>query len=116
MHMQLPLQISFHHMDPSAAVEARIRDHVRKLYRLYDRITSCRVVIEAPHRHHNKGNLYRLKVEVNVPDDQLVASRDRDRHQAHEDLYVAVRDAFDAVRHQLDGYVRRRRGDVKTHG
>lgn len=113
--MQLPLQINFRHMDPSPAVEAKVQEHARKLDRFYGRITSCRVVIEAPHKHHTKGNLYQVKVELTVPDDQLVASRDRDRHHAHEDLFVAIRDAFGAVRRQLRGYVKRRRGGVKTH-
>ncbi len=113
--MELPLQITFRHMEPSPAIETRIKEHAQKLDRYYDRITSCRVVVEAPHKHHHKGRLYHVAVELGVPDGRLVASRERDLHHAHEDVYVAIRDAFDAVRRQLDGYVTRRRGAVKTH-
>jgi ribosomal subunit interface protein len=113
--MELPLQITFRHMEPSPAIEARITEHAQKLDRYHDRITSCRVVIEAPHKHHHKGRLYHVAVELGVPDGRLVASRERDLHHAHEDVYVAIRDAFDAVRRQLDGYVTRRRGEVKMH-
>ena len=113
--MELPLQVTFRHMDPSPAVEDKVEEHARKLRRVYDRVTSCRVVIEAPHKHHHKGRLYHVVVELAVPDGRLVASRERDQHHAHEDLYVAIRDAFDAIRRQLEGYARRRRGDVKTH-
>jgi ribosomal subunit interface protein len=113
--MELPLQITFRHMEPSPAIEARITEHVQKLDRYHDRITSCRVVVEAPHKHHHKGRLYHVAVDLGVPDGRLVASRERDLHHAHEDVYVAIRDAFDAVRRQLDGYVSRRRGEVKTH-
>jgi ribosomal subunit interface protein len=113
--MELSIQITFRHMDPSPAMETKVREQVQKLERFYDRITSCRVVIEAPHKHHNKGKLYHVGIELAVPDGKLVISRDREQHHAHEDPYVAIRDAFDAMRRQLDAHVMRRRGDVKTH-
>ena len=43
--MQTPLRIVFRHMPPSAAVEARIREHVDRLERFHSRITGCHVVI-----------------------------------------------------------------------
>jgi ribosome-associated translation inhibitor RaiA len=113
--MELPLQITFRNMDPSPTIEAKIKEHSKRLDRYYGRITSCRVVVEAPHRHHNKGKLYRVLIELSVPDGKLVASREPEQRQAHQDAYVAVRDAFEAVRRQLDGYAEKRRGGVKTH-
>jgi ribosome-associated translation inhibitor RaiA len=113
--MEPSVQITFRHMDPSAAIEAKVREQAQRLERFYDRITSCRVVIEAPHKHHNKGNLYHVGIELTVPDDKLVISRDREQHHANEDPYVAIRDAFDAMRGRLESYVMRRRRDVKTH-
>ena len=113
--MELPLQITFRHMEPSPAVEARVKEQAQKLDRFFDRITSCRVVIEAPHKHHHKGRLYHVAVELGVPEGRLVANRERNLHHAHEDVYVAIRDAFDAVRRQLDEYATRRRGEVKVH-
>jgi len=113
--MEPSVQITFRHMDPSVAMEAKAREQAQRLERFYDRITSCRVVIEAPHKHHNKGNLYHVGIELTVPDDKLVISRDREQHHANEDPYVAIRDAFDAMRGRLESYVMRRRRDVKTH-
>jgi ribosomal subunit interface protein len=113
--MQIPLQISFRDMEPSAAVEARIRERAAKLDRYYDRIMTCRVVVEAPHRRHHQGKLYHVRVDVTVPQGELVVSREPvDRH-AHEDVYVAIRDAFDATQRRLANYARRQRGDVKIH-
>jgi ribosome-associated translation inhibitor RaiA len=54
--MQLPLQITFRNLEPSEAVEARVRKESEKLDKLYDRIMRCRVVVEAHHKHHHKGN------------------------------------------------------------
>jgi ribosomal subunit interface protein len=113
--MELPLQITFRHMEPSAAIEARVQEHAQKLERFYDHIVSCRVVIEAPHKHHHKGRVYHARVDMTVKDGKLVATREPEHNHAHEDVYVAIRDSFEAIRRQLDGYVSRRRGAVKVH-
>jgi len=50
-----------------------------------------------------------------VPGGELVANREPDEHHAYSDVYVAIRDAFDAMRRQLEDYARRQRGQVKEH-
>jgi len=107
--MKLPLEITFRNMDASDALEADIRSKAEKLDQFYGRVMSCRVVVEAPHKHHHQGNTYQVRIDMTVPDGELVISRDRGQNHAHEDPYVAVRDAFDAVRRQLQDYVDRRR-------
>lgn len=113
--MQLPLQVVFRNMQPSAAVEAKVRERADQLEQFYQPIMSCRVTVEAHHKHHHQGNLFHVRVDLKVPEAELVASRDPGEHHAHEDVFVAVRDAFDAVRRQLEDYIRRRRGHVKSH-
>jgi ribosomal subunit interface protein len=113
--MKLPLQVAFRDMEASAAVKAKVRERAAQLEQFYGQIMSCRVVIEAHHKHHHQGNLYHVRVDLKVPDTEIIAGRDPKLHHAHEDVFVAVRDAFDAARRQLEDYVRRRRGDVKTH-
>lgn len=125
-------------MPPSDAIEANIREKAAKLDLFYDRIMSCRVVVEAPHRHHHKGKLYHVRVDITVPGGELVIRReprrlaepalryqkvtggeqvenhDLSKYAAHEDIYLAIRDAFDAARRKLQDYARRRRGAVKV--
>jgi cold shock CspA family protein len=113
--MRLPLELTFRNMDRAAAVEADVREKAAKLDTFYDGVMRCRVVIEADHKHHHKGNLYHVRIDLTVPGAELVVSREPKEHQAHADLYVAVRDAFDAARRQLEDYVRRQRGKVKHH-
>jgi cold shock CspA family protein len=113
--MQVPLQITFRHMDSSEALAAVIGERAAELDRLFDRIISCRVAVELQHARHLQGNLFRVRVDLNVPGREIVAGRDPAAHRAHEDPYVAVRDAFDAVRRLLEDYVRERRGEVKMH-
>jgi ribosomal subunit interface protein len=113
--MQNPLQISFHGLDASEAVETRVRERVARLERHHGRITACRVVIESGHRHGRKGNLFRVAIDVSVPGAEIVVNRAPDRDKAHADVYVAIRDAFDAADRQLAEHFRRRRGEVKAH-
>lgn len=113
--MRLPLQVTFRNMDRSPALEADIEDKTSKLDQFYDHIMSCRVVVEAGHKHHHKGNLFGVSIQLSVPGRDLVVSRNPTEDQAHADAYVAVRDAFDAARRQLEDFARTRRGDVKNH-
>lgn len=113
--MQQPLQITFRNMDPSPGLETAIREKAVKLEALYDRITGCHVVVEQPHRRHHQGTLYHVRIDLTVPGEELIARRDPPEHHAHEDAYVAVRNAFDAIKRQLQDHVRRTRGVVKAH-
>ena len=113
--MQLPLQITFRHMAPSDAVATRIRERAAELERFFDRIISCRVVVECQHPRRQQGNLFRVRVDLKVPGSEIVVGRDPAAHHAHEDVYIAVRDAFDATRRLLEDHVRQGRGDVKLH-
>jgi len=113
--MRQPLQINFRDIPHSDAIEARVREKADKLDKFYDRIMTCSVMIEAPHGHHHKGNLYHIRIDLTVPNGEIVINRDPGDHHAHEDVYVAIRDAFDAARRKLQDYARKQRGDVKSH-
>lgn len=114
--MDIPLQITFRNMDRSDAVEDRVRELTAKLERFFDHITSCRVMIEALERRHRKGRMFHVRVELGVPGTEIVASRHPREKHAHEDLHVAIRDAFDAAQRQLEDYARRISGHTKAHG
>jgi len=111
--MQKPLQITFRGLDHSDAIEQRIRDKAVELERFSPHVTGCHVTVHAPPGHHHKGGTYAVNVDLQVPSGQLVVSREPGRDHAHEDVYVALRDAFNAAVRQLEDYVRRQRGEVK---
>jgi ribosomal subunit interface protein len=113
--MRLPLEVSFRNMEPSPAMEARIREKAEKLDRFANRIMRCHVVVEAPHRHGHKGKLYHIALHITLPGGEIVVNREGPKNHAHEDVYVAIRDGFDAAARQLEDRVRRMRGDVKSH-
>ncbi len=113
--MEIPLEVNFRNMDPSPAVEARIREKAAKLERFHDRIIGCTVVVEAPHRHHHKGKLYSVHIDISVPGKDVVVDRAKPSDHAHEDVYVAIRDAFNAATRRLEDQARKMRGSVKAH-
>ena len=113
--MQEPLRIAFRNLEAPAAIEDEIRERVAELERFFDRIIACSVVVEEHHRHHRQGNLYHVRIELVVPEREIVVRREPPEHHAHEDLHVAIRDAFDAAQRQLQDHARAMRGDVKSH-
>ena len=113
--MQLNPEITFRNLESTPALAQKVRQHVQRLERHYPRIMGCRVAIESRHRHHHKGKLYHVRIDVTVPGNELVVSRDAGENHAHEDTYVAIRDAFVAMERQLDSFAGRQRGDVKLH-
>jgi ribosomal subunit interface protein len=104
--MQTELQITVRDMDHSPALDERIRSRVQKLERVYTPLMGCRVVAEAPHKHKHQGKHFHVRLDITVPGKEIVVNNDH-----HEDIYVALRDAFEAAKRQLEDYAAKRRGD-----
>ncbi len=97
-----PAQITFRHMDSSPSVEAAVAKEVEHLERIHPGMLGCEVVIDAPHHHKRQGRHFRVTVQLAIPGADVVASRDPGLDAAHEDVYIALRDAFRAVRRELE--------------
>lgn len=111
--MKVPLQITFRHVTRSDDVEARVRERATRLDRLYDQIMTGHVVIDLPQQRHRKGKIFQVEIDITVPGRELVVNRDPQLNHAHEDVYVAIEDAFDVMERQLKEYARAVRGEVK---
>jgi len=108
--MQIPLQISFHGLEQSAALSAAVRERAERLERYCDRVTSCRVVLELDGRHKHQGKEFSVHIDLKIPGGEIAVTR---KHA--EEFGVALRDAFDAARRKLEDHVRAQRGDVKRY-
>ncbi|MDX1811464.1 MAG: HPF/RaiA family ribosome-associated protein, partial [Gammaproteobacteria bacterium] len=73
-----------------------IKNKVHKLDRFYDRIISCRVTVDTPHRHKHQGKEFNVSIDIVVPGNDIFV-----KNENHEDLYIAIRDAFESARRQL---------------
>jgi ribosomal subunit interface protein len=108
--MRLPLQIIFRGMSRSEAVDAAAREKAQRLERFSTDIMSCRVVVEAVQKHSQQGRPYTVRIDLTLPGHELVVNREQ-----NEDVYVALRDAFDEMKRQVEQAVQRRRGQEKQH-
>jgi ribosomal subunit interface protein len=108
--MDLPLQVTARDIELTDAIKTEIAERAEKLDKFYDRIMRCKVMVECPKRHQNDGKLYNLRIVIKVPGAELTVKR-----ELNKDLYVAIRDAFDAARRKLEDYAREQRGIVKHH-
>jgi len=113
--MQIATKVTFKDMQVSDALEAAALRHAAELERFHPRMTRCEVTIASPHRHHRQGQLFSVRVDLTVPGREIVVNREHPVSHAHEDPYVALRDAFRAARRQLEDQVRRQRLQVKLH-
>lgn len=108
--MKLPLQLTFRGMDASSAVEEAVRRKVEHLERFYGGITSCRVAVELLQKHQHQGRPFGVRIDLTLPGHELVASGEE-----NEDVYIALRDAFDDMTRQVEDLARRQRGMEKEH-
>jgi ribosome-associated translation inhibitor RaiA len=100
--MQVPVQVTFRDMPVSDAVEAACWDEATKLERDFDNITSCRIAVAESDRGDGKGHGFEIRIVLAVPDRELVVNREPPGRDGDEDVLVAVREAFDAARRQLE--------------
>lgn len=108
--MKVPSQITLHGISETTAIENKIQEKIQKLGQYFDHINFCRVVVDVPEKRKHQGKLFNVRIDITVPGKELVAKRD-----LHEDLYVAIRDAFKDAARELEDHGRMQRGDVKTH-
>jgi ribosomal subunit interface protein len=99
--MSNELQIVFHNIDQSDAIIDNVNKRIAKLQRFNSNITGGRVVLDSPHNNRTKGKVYSVAVEFHTPDREVVVKQDQHDKHSHEDLYVAIRDAFNAAERQL---------------
>jgi len=113
--MNTPLQISFHNLPHSMEIENAVKEFVGRLESTYDRIVSCHVVLDQPHRHHKECNPFEVRIDLKVPGAELVTKRELAGGLAYSDLSTVMHEAFDEIERQLEQFIDRRSGFVKTH-
>ena len=130
--MPLTPTITFRGVERTPALDADVLTHLRKLERYYPRIMGCRVLVGLVQRHHEAGNRYHVRIDLTVPGDEIVVTHEANLRATGQDVdaekitrlaepdperkhaRVAIREAFDIARRQLQDYARRQRGTVKT--
>ncbi len=115
--MQVPLHVAYEgKLDASPSLKQRIEREAERLERFGESITSCHVTIRGRSGNRRQGDLFDVRLRLAIPGRaDVVVDRNPSADHAHEDPYVAIRDAFDAARRQLQDHARREDGAVKRH-
>ena len=130
--MPLTADITYRNMSSSKSLDAEIQKRVSKLTTFCPDIVSCKVLVEIPHRHHEQGNHFHVRMDIAVPGEKIVAGQAPNLHLgrpdgeaarerkspkvvARKDASLALRQAFEAAKRQLRDYARVRRHEVKAH-
>jgi ribosome-associated translation inhibitor RaiA len=93
--MKLPLQLRLIDVASDEGLETAVRAKAAKLEQFVE-LTSCHVTIEQLDRHKRQGRQYAVRIEATLPGLVLNVG-----HVHDEDVHVALRDAFDDMRRQI---------------
>lgn len=114
--MTIPLQIAFRNVDTSEALRATIQNHAGKLEHFSDKILSCRVVVQRIDKRNGAGSGYRIRIHLEIPrENPMVVIAPAIEKRNHEDAYMAVREAFNAMRRRLGDFARINRGGIRRN-
>ncbi len=129
--MLLPVQVTFRNIEDHSGLEDYVQKEAAKLERFYNRISSCRVIVERPQRAAS-SKLYHVRIDLGVPNEELVVKHAPSLHGALQDLQTqksrrearsllthrnpkrAIHQAFQEMCRQLQDYARRQEGAVKA--
>ena len=98
----VPLKVQFRDMDSSEAVISAVEKKASGLEKLHKDIQACTVTISAPHKHSHHGGHFHVGIHLKLPDGELMVNREPTERQTHEDVYISIRDAFDALKRQIE--------------
>ena len=101
------LHITYRHLDSSDALSALITEKAEELELHCGHALECRVTID-PLGSPAQLKRCRVHVTVSLRGKTLVADRPPSSHEGHDDPYLAVREAFRSVRHELDRFTQQR--------
>ena len=105
----MQITTTFRDMPTSPSLQAAAERWVARLETVCDRIVSCHVTIEKPHRSHHSGTPFQVHLVLSVPGTNIAVS-----NQQNVDAYVALADAFRAARRRLLDHVALQRGFVRS--
>jgi ribosomal subunit interface protein len=108
--MQKPVTITYRGLDKTEAIDDLVSDYAGRLEKFCDHINRCDVAIEQPNHAHQKGNPYRVRIDVTVSKGhELVAEESGADNGAHEPLTKVIHDAFKTMERQLRHLVEKQR-------
>jgi ribosomal subunit interface protein len=106
--MQIPAEIAFHNIESSESIEEAIRDHIARLERIYDRMTTCRVRVDQRNQNASHSIPPVVHIEISVPGSGDIVVAHEAGHLQRKfqapDLRNAINEAFRVAELRLAKY------------
>ena len=113
-HMQSSINITFRQLAHSGAVEDRARKLASRLQRFNERIQQCRMTIERSGSPGDGAAPYLVKIDLTVPGAHIHADSRQIDGIGHKDVFLALRDAFNNAKRQLQDLHRDQYGSARS--
>ncbi len=103
----MKIDIKGTNMELTEAIKDYVNEKIGSLEKFFDNIIEARVDVGKTTNHHQKGDVFRAEVNLQVPQTLLRAESER------EDLYIAINEVKEEIQRQLKKYKEKMRGNVK---
>ena len=101
--MKIAPEITFEGFNSSVVVRDAISKEIERLEIHNRHITGCRVTVIAPSQKHRHGTGFQVHIWLTIPrHENIVVNHSPVDDARHEHVEVAIKDAFAAVRRQVD--------------
>ncbi len=114
--MALPIEISFHHFEPTDLIRERLDQMVEDLEAFEDSITSGRVIVDGRNRHGHKV-VVEIAVELSIPGGKAIGKRTAEfpSPAGQRSFDKAATEAFKVATAQVKSHMEKMRGhEVKS--
>jgi len=106
--MQVPLEIAFRNIETSDYAEDAIRDHVKRLEQIFDRIIACRVWVDQRNQNSNDTIPPVVHIEISVPGHKSIVVAHQPDHLQRKyqapGLHNAINEAFRIAEQRLSKF------------
>lgn len=109
------LKVTCRGFSSTDSIRESVEEQAKKLQQYYPKLNLCEVTIDHGHGRQKQGRIFHVQVHLGVPGEDIFINREPEKNHAHEELSVAIRDAFKAARRKLDDQTQINRGYVKAH-
>lgn len=113
--MPITTTVSFLGLDTSETLREEAIKHAQNLTQFASDIIHCNVTFRADTSRRHRPQRFSVQVSVHLRNRTISAAYGNAPGVENEELHVTLARAFEAVTRRVEDYVRRRRGDVKTH-
>ena len=93
-------------MELTEAIKDYVNEKIGGLDKFYDNILEARVDVGITTKHHQKGNIFRAEVNLEVPQKHILRAA-----AEKEDLYMAINEVKNDLQRQIKKYKEKLRGN-----